>query len=53
MAKKQYELAEQFCLQSIALNARPGYEMEDAQQVKLHLAELYARQANYSAMEDA
>lgn len=50
MALNQLNKAEQLCLKSIALNARPGYEVENARQVKLQLAEVYHHQGKNAAM---
>ena len=44
------DLAEQLCLKSIALNGRPGYETDNAREVKLQLAEVYAQEHNDKAM---
>jgi hypothetical protein len=44
LARDEFQKAEAAALQSIALNARPGYEIMDAQKVQLQLAEGYGRQ---------
>ena len=50
MAKDRLEEAEKLAIKSIALNARPGYEMNFAQTVQLQLAQLYSRQRRYPSM---
>jgi signal transduction histidine kinase len=50
MAKNQLDLARQLCKKSIALNSRPGYEMENAQEVKLQLADIYDREERHDSM---
>lgn len=50
LAKNQLDLAAQLCIKSIALNGRPGYEMENAQEVKLRLADVYDRQERHDSM---
>lgn len=49
-AKGALNRAKALCLKSLALNARPGYEVQHAQQVKLQLAEIYEQQRDYGAM---
>ncbi|MGN6402562.1 MAG: tetratricopeptide repeat-containing sensor histidine kinase [Flavisolibacter sp.] len=50
MAQNRLEEAEQLCLKGIALNDREGYEMENAQEVKLQLAEIYSRKGDFAPM---
>jgi signal transduction histidine kinase len=50
MAKNRLEEAEQLCLKGIALNDREGYEVENAQEVKLQLAEIYSRKGDLASM---
>jgi signal transduction histidine kinase len=50
LAQNKLEAARQASLTSIALNGRPGYEVENAQAVKLQLAEVYGRQKAFDSM---
>ncbi|WP_121353912.1 ATP-binding protein [Flavisolibacter nicotianae] len=50
LAQNRLEEAEQLCLKAIALNDREGYEVDNAREVKLQLAEIYRRQTDFSAM---
>lgn len=44
-----YEQAEKYLKQSIAINDRPGYEIRDAQTAKYKLIELYLGHSNFKA----
>jgi signal transduction histidine kinase len=50
LAQNRLEEAELMSKRSIALNDRPGYEIEDALKVKLQLAEVYSRKKDYVSM---
>lgn len=50
LAQNRLPEAELLCQKAIALNDREGYEQENAQEVKLQLAEAYRRRQNYTAM---
>lgn len=52
LAKNRLNDAEQLCLQSIALNDREDYEVENARGVKLQLAEVYNQQKAFGKMAD-
>jgi len=52
MALNKLDIAEKLCLKSIALNAKPNYEIENARQVKLQLAEVYYKQGRLPAMKE-
>lgn len=49
-AKGALNMAKALCLKSLALNDRPGYEVQHAQHVKLQLADIYEQQRDYPAM---
>ncbi|MBB5621375.1 signal transduction histidine kinase/Tfp pilus assembly protein PilF [Pedobacter cryoconitis] len=42
-----YDQAEKYLTQSIAINDHPGYDIQDAQTAKLKLAELYIRHSDF------
>lgn len=50
MEKNRLEEAEELCLKSIALNDREGYEVENALEVKLQLANVYSRKKDLVSM---
>src|SRR5207248_245130 len=50
IAQNRLDEAEQLSNKSIALNYRPGYEVEDAMEVKLQLAEVYSRKKDFVSM---
>ena len=50
MAKERLTEAEELSLKSIALNDRKGYEVENAMNVKLQLAEIYGRKKDLVKM---
>ena len=49
--KKELAKAESYYLKSIALNARPGYELTDALVTQVQLAELYGNQQRLPEMQ--
>jgi signal transduction histidine kinase len=51
LARHDLTAAEPLLLEGLALNARPGYEVSFAQEVRLDLASLYAETARFAAMD--
>lgn len=50
LAQNRLQQAEDLSKKSIALNDRENYEVEDAREVKLQLAEVYSRQKDFVSM---